>query len=91
MYTGSFSSVKSLISFIEVGQFLLQHSDNTRIKSKVPVFLGLIDVFVQILEDETEKFESILEYRAEHVTLGPNSTLHKLSKRYMKLERIYLQ
>jgi len=48
-------------------------------------------MMVLVLEDESDKFESVLEWRTDHVTLGPNSTLNKLSKRYMKLERIYLQ
>ena len=91
LYRGSYSSVKQLISFLEVGQFLVKHSENNKIQSKCHVFLGLIDILVLILEDETEKFESILEFRSEHVTFGPNNSLNKLSKRYMKLERIYLQ
>lgn len=91
MYRGSFSAVKQLMQIIEVGQFLLEHSDQSRIQAKLHVFLGITDLMVLVLEDESDKFEAILEQRQEPLPAGPNNTINKLTKRYMKLERVYLQ
>ena len=44
------------------------------------------------LEDESEKFDSVLEQPQDNTQyIGPNLSIMKLTKRYMKLERIYLQ
>lgn len=56
------------------------------------MFIGIAEFMLIALEDESEKFETVLEQLEDPAyMLGPNSSIVKLTKRYMKLERVYLQ
>jgi hypothetical protein len=71
---------------------MLEHGDTTKVSERIHVFMGIAELMLIALEDETEKFELVLEQmQDQNQLLGPNSSINKLTKRYMKLERVYLQ
>ena len=72
---------------------MLEYCDSAAITQRYHVFLSIADVMIVSLEEENEKFESVLESQQEQQQqlLGPNVSISKLTRRYMKLERVYLQ
>ena len=71
---------------------MLEYCDSAAITQRYHVFLSIADVMIVSLEEENEKFESVLESQQEQQQqlLGPNVSISKLTRRYMKLERVYL-
>ena len=55
-------------------------------------YLKIAESLLKALEDEVEKFELVIEQAKEYEIpyIGPNVSILKLTRRYMKLERIYL-
>ena len=91
MYRGGYSQIKLLIGYLDIGKFLLEHSSQEKVRNKQHIFIGIAEMITLLLEEESDKFENVLEQRQDSQTVGPNSTINKLTKRYMKLERLYLQ
>lgn len=93
MYCGGYAQIQNLIQFIEIVQFMLQHGDPQKIKDKDKVFICIVEQMIIMLENETEKMEEVTEDTQQHgyLQMGPNQSIQQLTKRYMKLERIYQQ
>lgn len=71
---------------------MLEHGDPQKVTDRLHVYIGIAEFMLIALEDESEKFEQVLEYPQDMSQfVGPNLSIMKLTKRYMKLERVYLQ
>lgn len=60
MFKGSYSQIQSLITWIEICQFVLKHTNHESLKYD-HVYLGISDALILMLEDECERFEKIIE------------------------------
>jgi len=61
MLCGGYSLNLQLIQFIEIIQFMLQYGDPEKVEERKHVFIGIAEFMLNALEDEAEKFDSILE------------------------------
>ena len=40
---------------------MLEHGDPDKVKERLPMFFGLAELMLIMLEDESDKFESVIE------------------------------
>jgi|LauGreDrversion4_2_1035121.scaffolds.fasta_scaffold119359_1 hypothetical protein len=61
MYRGGYSQIKLLIGYLDIGKFLLEHSSQVKVGDKQHIFIGIAEMITLLLEEESDKFENVLE------------------------------
>jgi len=89
MFKGGYSQIKLLIAYFELVQFVLKYSQEDVVFDKKHLFWGISDMMLLILENESDMFDQVVEQNERNAHY-PDPILLRQSKRYMKLEKMYV-